>query len=93
MIKLQQSISETVLFSDFILLNEIYGFIFHILYRAFIYIYGKTDCSGQKKPDSWGRHSESLNNLGSGNLEGGGLRKGRSVYKQPGTKVDGSCHS
>ncbi len=33
---------------------------------------------------------------GSGNLEGGGfgkgLRKGRSVYKQPGTKVDGSCH-
>jgi hypothetical protein len=23
----------------------------------------------------------------------GGLRKGRSVYKQPETKVDGSCHS
>jgi hypothetical protein len=38
-----------------------------------------------------------LDNLGSGNLEGGGigkgLRKGRSVYKQPETKVDGSCHS
>ncbi len=31
-----------------------------------------------------------------GNLEGGGfgegLRKGRSVYKQPETRVDGSCH-
>jgi hypothetical protein len=30
-------------------------------------------------------------------LEGGGLgrglRKGRSVYKQPETEVDGSCHS
>ncbi len=54
-------------------------------------------CSGQKKPDSWGRHSEALNNLDSGNLEGGGLGKGlwkgRSVYKQPETKVDGSCHS
>ncbi len=24
-------------------------------------------------PDSWGRHSEALNNLGSGNLEGGGI--------------------
>jgi hypothetical protein len=24
---------------------------------------------------------------------GRGLRKGRSVYKQPETKVDGSCHS
>jgi hypothetical protein len=24
---------------------------------------------------------------------GKGLRKGRSVYKQPETKVDGSCHS
>ncbi len=24
---------------------------------------------------------------------GKGLRKGRSVYKQPGNKVDGSCHS
>jgi hypothetical protein len=33
---------------------------------------------------------------GSRNLEGGGigkgLRKGRSVYNQPETKVDGSCH-
>jgi hypothetical protein len=33
---------------------------------------------------------------GFGNLEGGGigegLRKGRSVYKQPETRVDGSCH-
>jgi hypothetical protein len=32
-------------------------------------------------------------NLGTGNLEWGwngeGLRKGRSVYEQPGTKVDG----
>jgi hypothetical protein len=48
-------------------------------------------------PDSLGRLSEALGNLGSGNLEGGGLRrglrKGRSVYKQPETKVDGSCHS
>ncbi len=38
-----------------------------------------------------------INNLGTGNLEWGGnekgLRKGRSVYKQPGTRVDGSCHS
>ncbi len=37
-----------------------------------------------------------LLNLSTGNLEGGGsgkgLKKGRSVYKQPGTKVDGSCH-
>ncbi len=44
-----------------------------------------------------GRHSDALNNLDSGNLEGGGmgkgLRKGRSVYKQPETEVDGSCHS
>jgi hypothetical protein len=29
-------------------------------------------CSGQKMPDSCGRHSEALGNLGSGNLEGGG---------------------
>ncbi len=33
----------------------------------------------------------------SGNLEGGGfgerVGKGRSVYKQPETEVDGSCHS
>ncbi len=54
-------------------------------------------CSGQKKPDSWGHHSEALSNLGSGNWRGKGLgkglRKGRSVYKQPETKVDGSCHS
>jgi hypothetical protein len=38
-----------------------------------------------------------INNLGTGNLEWGGnekgLRKGRSVYEQPGTRVDGSCHS
>jgi hypothetical protein len=36
-------------------------------------------------------------NLGAGNLEWGRngkeLRKGRSVYEQPGTEVDGSCHS
>ncbi len=36
-------------------------------------------------------------NLGTGNLEWGGkgrgLRKGRSVYEQPETKVDRSCHS
>ncbi len=36
-------------------------------------------------------------NLGTGNLEGvgsgKGLRKGRSVYEYPETKVDGSCHS
>ncbi len=36
-------------------------------------------------------------NLGTGNLGWGGsgigLRKGRSVYKQPGTRMDGSCHS
>ncbi len=36
-------------------------------------------------------------NGGSGNLEGGGfvegLGQGRSVYKQPETEVDGSCHS
>ncbi len=54
-------------------------------------------CSGQKKPDSRGHHSEALSNLGAGNLEGvgngKGLRKGRSVYKQPETEVDGSCHS
>ncbi len=53
-------------------------------------------CSGQKKQESLGRHSEALSNLGTGSLEGGGIgkgvRKGRSVYKQPGTKVDGSCH-
>ncbi len=36
-------------------------------------------CSGQEKPDSWGHRSKALNNLGSGNLEWGGLRKGRSV--------------
>jgi hypothetical protein len=55
------------------------------------------ECSGQKMPDSYGRLSEALGNLGSGNLEGEGLgkglRKGRSVYKQPETEVDGSCHS
>jgi hypothetical protein len=43
------------------------------------------------------RISEALGILGSGNLEGGGfgerVRKGRSVYKQPETEVDGSCHS
>ncbi len=48
-------------------------------------------------PDSSGRLSEALDNLGSGNLKGEGLeeglRKGRSVYKQPATEVDGSCHS
>jgi hypothetical protein len=36
-------------------------------------------------------------NLVAGNLEWGGngkgLRKRRSVYEQPGTEVDGSCHS
>jgi hypothetical protein len=35
--------------------------------------------------------------MGSGNLEGGGfgerVGQGRSVYKQPETEVDGSCHS
>jgi hypothetical protein len=32
--------------------------------------------------------------LGIWNGEGvGRIRKGRSVYKQPGTRVDGSCHS
>jgi hypothetical protein len=54
-------------------------------------------CSGQEKPDSLSRLSEALSNLGTGNLEGGGngkgLRKGRSVYKQPETEADGSCHS
>jgi hypothetical protein len=30
-------------------------------------------CSGQKMPDSSSRHSEALGNLGSGNLEGGGI--------------------
>jgi hypothetical protein len=54
-------------------------------------------CSGQEMPDSEGHRSEALNNLGSGNLEGGGIGervvKGRSVYKQPETKVDGSCDS
>ncbi len=48
-------------------------------------------------PDSEGHLSEALGNLGSGNLEGGGigkgLRKGRSVYQQPETEVNGSCHS
>ncbi len=38
-----------------------------------------------------------LGNRGSGNLGGGGLGRGlgqgRSVYKQPETEVDGSCHS
>ncbi len=43
MMKLQQSRNETVLFSNFYILNVIEGFIFHTLYRAFIYIYGKTD--------------------------------------------------
>jgi hypothetical protein len=57
-----------------------------------------TNCSGQKTPDSsWCCLSEALGNLGSGNLEGGGfgerVGKGRSVYKQPETEVDGSCHS
>ncbi len=33
-------------------------------------------CSGQKMPDSYGHLSEALGNLGSGNLEGGGLGKG-----------------
>ncbi len=33
------------------------------------------ECSGQEKPDSRGRHSEALDNLGSGNLEGGGVGK------------------
>ncbi len=36
-------------------------------------IQASTSCCGQKKPDSWGRHSEALSNLGSGNLEGGGI--------------------
>ncbi len=49
-------------------------------------------------PDIRGRDHEVVEarltiNLGTGNLEWGGsregLRKGRSVYKQPGTKVDG----
>ncbi len=31
------------------------------------------NCSGQKMPESWGHHSEALGNLGSGNLEGGGI--------------------
>ncbi len=31
------------------------------------------ECSGQKKPDSRGRHSEALDNLGFGNLEMGGI--------------------
>jgi hypothetical protein len=34
-----------------------------------------------------------LGNLGSGNLEGGWLGRERSVYKQPETEVDRSCHS
>ncbi len=34
---------------------------------------GGSYCSGQKMPGSWGRHSEALDNLGSGNLEGGGI--------------------
>jgi hypothetical protein len=55
-------------------------------------------CSGQKTPDHpWGRLSEAWGDWGSGNLEGEGLGKGlgqgRSVYKQPETEVDGSCHS
>ncbi len=58
----------------------------------------KRACSGQKTPDyPWGRLSEARGDWGSGNLEGEGLGKGleqgRSVYKQPETKVDGSCHS
>ncbi len=55
-------------------------------------------CSGQKKPDcSWGRLSEAQDSWGSGNLEWGGfgwgVGQGRSVYKQPETEVDDSCHS
>ncbi len=63
-----------------------------------IWYYRGRKCSGQKKPDySWGRPSEALGSWGSGNLEGGGFgwwvgQRG-SVYKQPETEVDDSCHS
>jgi hypothetical protein len=40
---------------------------------------GRGYCSGQKMPESWGRHSEALGNLGSRNLEGG--RIGERVEK------------
>ncbi len=38
-----------------------------------VLIHTNTVRSEQEKPDSWGRHSEALSNLGSGNLEGGGI--------------------
>jgi hypothetical protein len=43
---------------------------------ALILIPDPGSCSGQKTPESWGRLSEALGNLGSGNLEGEGLGKG-----------------
>jgi hypothetical protein len=65
---------------------------------VYTYIFDGSFCSGQKTPDSsLGRLSEALGSWVSGNLEGGGFGEragqGRSVYKQPETEVDGSCHS
>ncbi len=55
-------------------------------------------CSGQKDPEySCGRLSKVLGQLGLWEFGGGGVGEGRdkggSVYKQPETEVDDSCHS
>ncbi len=71
--------------------------LFLVLLSAFQLWTDDPKCSGQKMPDSWGRHSEALETWVLGILRGEGLGeglgKGGSVYKQPETKVDGSCHS
>jgi hypothetical protein len=73
-----------------------YNFIPHILYLKNVHSF----IPGV--PDRRSRSLEvivvkRINNLGSEEFamgrEWGELRKGRSVYKQPGTRVDGSCHS
>ncbi len=52
-------------------------FQFLIIYILACFMYSIYTCSGQKTPDwSWGRRSEALGYLGSGNLEGEGLGEG-----------------
>ncbi len=54
--------------------NSFNCFIFHKYVIAFAFL-TYCNCAGQKKPDSWGRHSETLNNLGSGNWRGEGWER------------------
>ncbi len=56
-------------------------------------------CSGQKMPNSYckvvlvRRWVTWVLGIWRGEGLGKGLGKGRSIYKQPETEVDGSCHS